>query len=534
MILRKPYALLIKNFKKIHLLLCIAMGYLAFTSNNILTFLNKYISEGTFTRTSFSLSSTYISIYMFVVALLVAIVAIIIFVLMRLKNKPKLLYSIIVLFYLGLIVYYFQVYNVLDVIEISTISPRSIRVIRDISTLMCYAQYGFILIIAVRAVGFNIKKFNFGEDLAELEIDVSDNEEFELTVGIDPDKIGRKIRKSKREIRYFIAENIFVLSLLSLFTVIVTAIVIFLNVEVYNKIYSQSDFFKAGFFVNKINQSYVTDLNQKGIQTAPNGKSFLVVSVTFQNQFAQDLQLNLDNINVVEGGDIFSPIITRYQSFIDLGTGYVNQYIKAGKSSTFIFVFEINDDTDLNNLIFRYRESLKFSTTRLEATYKKIKLKTVTLNEISKVDEAIIGEDLEFKSSSLGNTKLKINDFEIKDVFMYEAASCYADSCIKFQSELTVQYITVGKTLLRIGFNYSKDSNINVINTNTLDVLINSYGFIRYTINNKTYTTDLLNKTPSNYTGKDLYYQVASFLKDASKIELVLRIRDKEFVYNLK
>ena len=38
MIIRKPYALLIKNFKRIHFVLALLMGYLALKSNDIYTF----------------------------------------------------------------------------------------------------------------------------------------------------------------------------------------------------------------------------------------------------------------------------------------------------------------------------------------------------------------------------------------------------------------------------------------------------------------------------------------------------------------
>jgi len=261
-ILRKPYALLIKNFKKIHLVLCILMAYLAYESGNILTFFNEYISSGTFTRTSFSLSSTYINIYMFAVTVLVAAIALVIYILMRQKKKPKLLYFITIGFYLGLVIFFFQIYNTLGVLEVSTISPRSLRIIRDVTSVICYAQYGLILLMAIRAVGFNIKKFNFGEDLEELEIDVSDNEEFELTVGIDSNEIGRRLRRGRRELKYFIVENFFVLSLIFLIVATSVGIIIFLNKEVYNKIYAQSESFKAGYFVNTINNCYYTHVNQ--------------------------------------------------------------------------------------------------------------------------------------------------------------------------------------------------------------------------------------------------------------------------------
>ena len=45
MILRKPYAILIKNFKLIHIILAIFMGYLFYKTNMVLSFLNEYLSS---------------------------------------------------------------------------------------------------------------------------------------------------------------------------------------------------------------------------------------------------------------------------------------------------------------------------------------------------------------------------------------------------------------------------------------------------------------------------------------------------------
>ena len=45
MILRKPYAILIKNFKLIHLIMSFFMVYLFYKTNNILSFLTDYLNS---------------------------------------------------------------------------------------------------------------------------------------------------------------------------------------------------------------------------------------------------------------------------------------------------------------------------------------------------------------------------------------------------------------------------------------------------------------------------------------------------------
>lgn len=414
------------------------------------------------------------------------------------------------------------------------ISPRDLRIVRDIASVVVYVQYATILLTAIRAVGFNIKQFNFGEDLAELEINVSDYEEFELTVGLDQAKIKRRIRRGKRELKYFIVENLFVLLLLSFIVITSLTVIIFLNIYVYNKFYEQSESFKAGYFVNQINNVYYTHLNQKGNNIAPKGKAYVVTNVTFSNIDIYPHDISLDDINLTFNQEIFSPIIMRYQSFIDLGEGYIKQVIPSGSSKTFIFVFEVNENVDFNDLIFRYRESLIISNASLEAKYKKVKIKAVSLDNIEKVNEAKISEQLLFNDSALENTELIINDVKMESQFIYDATSCYGDVCNTAPNILTLQYITNKNILMRLAYTYSKDMQAVLPSSNDFVSLINTYGMVRYKINNKIQETLLIDKTPSNYNGNDLFFQIPLSLKQANEAELVIRIRNKEYIYKLK
>ena len=45
MILRKPYAFLIKNFKLMHAILTVLISYLLYKSNTILHFFNEYLES---------------------------------------------------------------------------------------------------------------------------------------------------------------------------------------------------------------------------------------------------------------------------------------------------------------------------------------------------------------------------------------------------------------------------------------------------------------------------------------------------------
>ena len=46
MILRKPYAFLIRHFKLIHLILTVLLAYILYKTNKLLSFFNQYLSSG--------------------------------------------------------------------------------------------------------------------------------------------------------------------------------------------------------------------------------------------------------------------------------------------------------------------------------------------------------------------------------------------------------------------------------------------------------------------------------------------------------
>jgi hypothetical protein len=87
---------------------------------------------------------------------------------------------------------------------------------------------------------------------------------------------------------------------------------------------------------------------------------------------------------------------------------------------------------------------------------------------------------------------------------------------------------------MKLSYEYILDSKVTLSNANSLANLIKTYGLIRYTIGNKTYENILVDKTPVDYNGDDLYYQVPTVTKNAATVDLVIRIRNKEYIYKLK
>lgn len=534
MILRKPYAFLIKHFKKIHLLLGLLSIFIAYKINNIYVFFKDFISSGTYVNEgTSSLVSKYISAYLYLSIIVIVLATLTIYILMRLKKKPKLFYLIVILFYLIVLIFLSQVGAKITTLEVGSIGPQELRVYRDIALIVLLLNYAFAALLMIRGVGFSIKKFNFGEDLQKLEIEATDNEEFELTVGIDTRTIARKLRHQKRELKYFIVENIFILTLISTVVIVFLSVSLFLNFEVYNKVYKEHNNVNVNGLLVKVNDCYYTKKDYQGNKIAPNGSTYVVVNLTITNRTKFDLGLLLDNFALTNGSSTFYEVHERYQYFFDLGTGYNNDIIKPNKTYNYILLFQVNDNA-VNNLTLRYTTRTYFSANELMSKYKKIKLISMPLDKVSTVGTTKLGEKMWLGESIIKDSSLSINNVEINDIFNYQTTICAGSSCDTYNKLIMASdTLFKTKTLLKIGITYKLDKSISYMGLNNFGELVKDFGEIKYIVDNKTYYTKFIDVTPSDYDGNDIYLETTSAIKQSSNLSLILTIRDKRYVYLL-
>ena len=125
---------------------------------------------------------------------------------MKYKKKPHLLYAILIVFYLaiGLVIGYSNAG--LKTIYESILGMKDLLLYRDILKILLVFQYISVCFVLVRALGFDIKKFDFDSELHGFKIEEVDQEEVEFTLD-DTNKIGRKFRRRLRELRYYYFEN---------------------------------------------------------------------------------------------------------------------------------------------------------------------------------------------------------------------------------------------------------------------------------------------------------------------------------------
>ena len=355
MILRKPYAFLIKYFKLIHLFISGIIFFLISKTNAILNFFKDYINDDIIEINV----SSYVNFGVYFALLLLIGLVIIIIVLMRKKEKPLLFYILTIMGYFVLFVGFAYTGSVISSLQFDFLDRKTISFVRDITRFMLIGQYIFLIPYIIRALGFDIRKFDFKKDLQELDISEEDNEEFELLAPIDTDKIKKVGRKRLRELNYYYIEN-------KLFILIILGIVLFvLGVNIFNSIdfdslkkYEEKEIINLdNFYTLKMDDSYITTKNDKGKVVALNNNFYLIVKFTVNSMYDGEFSLETNKFIVEIDDKQFVPGKMYYSYFNNYGIGYKSQKFLLNDNKTFILVYNIPNKyrEDKMNLEYNYR-----------------------------------------------------------------------------------------------------------------------------------------------------------------------------------
>ena len=279
MILRKPYAFLIKRFRLIHIVMSFMMIYLAYKTGAAVKYFNDYISSDVILK---SQASNYFNTIMFVIVILIVAFSAVVYYLLRYKKKPRMTYLVTIIGYLFSLVIFYNSFSVFKELETTILEAKTIRLWRDLLTFCLYYQYIMTVIMLIRGLGFDIKKFNFQTDIKELEIESLDNEEFEFVLGDTSAKLARNSRKQIRRLRYFIVENKFILSIILGVVVSIFVILLVINLTITNKIYNENQNFLTNNYQINITNSYYTKVDSKGKYITSKNDNYLSLILTIK------------------------------------------------------------------------------------------------------------------------------------------------------------------------------------------------------------------------------------------------------------
>ena len=262
MILRKPYAFFIKHFRFFHFIMLVFLGLIVYRTNMVRTFFNEYLNAIAYIIPE-NIASSMFTNTTYIWGVTVILFSIIVFVVMNKKEKPVLFYGLNILLVISTLVFLTYSRVIVYRLQSELVSVQVLRALRDIGNILFMAQAVFLIVTFVRAIGFDIKKFNFSKDLQELNISSEDYEEYEVQFNFDKNEFKRNIRKNIREFKYFLLENKKMIIIFTSISIMVVFSFIYLNFWKFSKKVNTNLFFTTSDFSMKITNSYITQKNYK-------------------------------------------------------------------------------------------------------------------------------------------------------------------------------------------------------------------------------------------------------------------------------
>ena len=530
MIFKKPYGFLIRHFKLIHIILTILTLYIAVRSGTVLAFFRDFISNGYTVSVYEGIASATVRPLLFLVLILVIATLITMFILLKNKNKPNKFYFFTILYYILLLVALIISYMLINGLNEALWETTAARTYRDIAQMIYYPQFIFVAILAIRAIGFNVKQFDFQKDM--IEITDSDSEEVELNINFQTYKAKRAVHRTFRELYYYFLENKLIFYIIGGILAVVLIFVVVRNYEKISYTYNEGSTFSYNGFTINFEESILTDIDMAG-RSIYNDNYYLVVKFSITNNTHARKKLDYTNFKIYFGNDFIYPTLDIGNYFIDFGYPYMNYEIDAGATRTFIMPYLISSNRVKN----RYELSIyngQASKSERARTIT-VKLRPTRLTGVEVVRNAGLGENVSFSSTMLGNTSLNITNAEFTNRFEYTYEQCYNEECRNYNGLVSIPGTSsVEEVLMILDYEFVIDNTTEAYKSiQNIKTFINTFATIEYTIGNRTYTSTVVNLTPNNLSENKLVLKIPASARTADSLNLRITIRNRCYIIKL-
>lgn len=511
MIIRKPYAFLIKNFKKIHIVLLFLSLFVAYKLAGVNNFINQFMETGIYDPFSNQIAQ-YVSIWVKFSLILIVVGSVSLLMLLRYKGKPWKIYLIPIIEYfflflvLNMITSFFKTYSI-------DINPLDIKFSRDLLVIFLLVQFPAIGILGMRSLGLDYKKFKFNSDQEFLELSEKDREEIEIAIDFDINSLKRLYRRTIRNINYFYIEHKKICITVGVIILLILGNRAYNYIFIVNKTYKEGDIYNANGLTIKVNKSYFTDKDDQGNVISKNS-NFVIIDFTITNN-GSEKKINMDNFHLKNKRDFTTTNKTYATEFMDLGRTYDSvKVVKRGETINFIIVFKVDSTLKKNRFNLYYQED--------GGILRKIKIKLKDVSKIEDVEKFELLQNITVPINYKEDT-ISFDYFAFKDLIKYVTRKCTREGCSNVDNEL-ISDGTYKIMEIEFGSEYSEAKNM-------VDFLV-KYGKINYKDSSgEDGTIEIKNALSRMNTGKTIYLKAPIEIVNATEVNLELLVRNKHYIY---
>lgn len=519
MILRKPYAFLIKHFRAINAILFLLVIFLFAVNLNVHTFVKEYAITGVYNRSLESIN-IYLNGYFFVANVVVLLLTGILLGLLRYKEKPYFSYVYLFLSYaflFGVTLYANAYFGGIQ--YDSTFDIASSRVVRDLLFLTSIPQYPALILLLIRALGIDMKRFGFQEDKEFVEITSADNEEFEFEVGINQDQVKRNLRQKYRYFKYYVIEHKRPIIAACIAGGLFFAYGTYRFVFVENKIYRPNQTLQSNNYDITVKNTYLTDKDYAGNKISSSGQYYFIAEVKVKNLQTTDRKFDIEKLFLYVGNHYYVPATRWNKHFEDMGDLYEGISLSGKEEATYHLIYEIDPPKEGDNFYLAYQNLV--GSSRLV----KFKITVVDISTFKTKDTKKLSETLEIPLNEKEKKELTLFQYQIGDEFLYTYQRCYINDCPILEEKVKPSQ---GKTILYIKGNFGEENGQDFL------AFLSKHGVLRYKVGDTFQTEKISNAVTKKYRGNYLYLSVSKNIEKASRIEILFTVRTYQYFYRLK
>lgn len=531
MILRKPYAFIIKHFRLIHLILFACLLYMLSNTNTLYQLFSSLQKSNTSIYVG---ADIYIhnGIYIFILGSLA--LSAVVYWLLKAKKKPTVLYLALVIYLIVLAIGYSYLFSTLKTLQNVVVETDTIIFSKDIANLLTLPLYVFCALCFIRGIGFNIKQFNFSKDIKELQIADQDSEEFELLIGQNNYKYIRTIRRALRETKYYILENKFALMCIGGVVLILFGALGIKYYNTYLKRVKESDVTTINSISYVVNKSFITSYDYNG-NLVKKGYKYVIANVKLHNSSSLSKTIDLNSITLADGKIVYYPTLNRNGKFYDLGIPYQNkQEIKPYEEIEVTLTFEIPKGVRTKVFTLRIQHGLHTTIDSVIAQYRKIEINANNIDEKQTDITRNTNETMNVDMVGQNKFALTITGASLMDSYNNRYVTCTKELNCRPLSSVISTTAKDRQTMLVIDYKGTIYDTAKFTKTfDTYNKIFENYATIQYTIYNKEYKEKASIVPQSDVEGK-IFLQVDRKIYNASHITISFAFRNDHYNIPLK
>ena len=537
MILKKPYAFLIKYFRVIHLALTLLLIVGASRTLSVVKFFDAYVKAGYSTSVVTGLSKMYTPMSVYLIILLILVLIISMLILMIHKSKPYRLYLFMVLYYLLLFLGLFYISSVLRSFEVSLLAATTSRSIRDILIIVYIPQYLFIILTAIRTIGFDIKKFNFSSDLKEMEFTGKDAEEFEVSLDFEGYKAKRKVHRFFREMLYYVKENQLIFIIILGIVIVILGILIHSNTHGnYDKSYSLGKTFTYNQLQITFEDAIVSNLDYNG-NVINDNYYYVVVRTHLVNDSGSTIKMDYNNLKLEIGSNLIKPVVSDAKYFVDYAPSLVPSSIAPKANTYFGLVYRISKSQANKSMTIKIHNGNVLDKGKYIDKHIFVKINPKSYDNLQIVGNYMPKDKISLNNTFLGNTNITINNYSISKSYLYKINTCDDnEDCTEYTDIISAQIKNnrQSNVILVLNVEYNQDnSTLYNYSYTSLTSFTENFLKIQYKIGDTIYTDKSINVTPLK-VNNFMAFEVPNNIEEASLIQAIIIIRNREYIVNLK